>query len=468
MPTRAWITLWIASLVQLAPAAARADIAEEFARLEAMARERSPEIAQSRDTMSEKRAARYTAITRWLPRLDFQLSQSDTLDFSLIQSGALGSLAQSGFVFTPVETPLTKWSLNLSVPLYRRSVHVGLEQANAELDLASSQFDSKLSELDWRMRSLFGAYLLDLYRDATIQTSIDVAQTNLREARLRFELGQRTRVDVLRSEANLVSLQSKKMSYQTDQDSDLNAFLDYSGITVADLRSAGSEPPPDGETPIAEAIDRFVALDGLSRSLEGRLEAPSPEQAGPLDGSPSFRNIALSEELSETQARVSMAQEFPELLLQGSLSKEGPHWDDAFSQGDQSHSIALVLNVPIFTAGSAFSSYYEKTNAQAAARAKGESDLLQLKNDIEKDRDQIRTLRKSVESFALNRSQNEELVRLSFKSYQLGKSTLVEVLQSQNDLLDSKFNLAKAKLDLSTASRRFAWNLGIPLTGGSP
>ena len=433
-----------------------------------MAREKSPEIGQARALLGEKRAAHYTSITKWMPRLDFQLSQSDTLDFSLVQSGALGTLAQSGFSFSPVETPLMKWSLNLSMPIYRRSVHVGLEEASAQMDLADSQFESKMSELEWRMHSLFSAYLLDLYRDATIQTSIDIAQSNLREAKLRFELGQRTRVDVLRSESNLVSLQSRKISYQTDKDSDLSAFLNYSGLSGADLRSAGTDQLLSNESEITQAIDQFTELGRLARSLEGRLEPPAPEEPGPLDQSPSFRNIRLSEDLSVTQARNAMAQEFPELLLQGSLSKEGPHWDDAFSSGSQSHSIAVVLNVPLFTGGSTLSTYYEKINAQAAARTKGESDLLQLKNDIEKDRNQIKTLRKSVESLSLNLSQNDELVRLSFKSYQLGKSTLVEVLSSQNDLLDSKFNLAKAKLDLSTVSRRLAWNLGIPIAGASP
>ena len=37
----------------------------------------------------------------------------------------------------------------------------------------------------------------------------------------------------------------------------------------------------------------------------------------------------------------------------------------------------------------------------------------------------------------------------------------MELLGSQNDLIESKINLAKTKVDLSVLARKLAWNLGL-------
>ena len=156
-----------------------------------------------------------------------------------------------------------------------------------------------------------------------------------------------------------------------------------------------------------------------------------------------------------------MAQEWPELNLKGSLSKQAPDFGAALSPGQQSYSVALVLTVPVFSGGSIFSTNIERRSLQQIAELRTQKDIFHFKSELENERSQILSLQSSLSAQTLNLAQNEEIVKLSFKSYQLGKATIVELLGSQNDLIDSKINLAKTKLDLSTQMRQFSWNLGV-------
>lgn len=437
----------------------RADsrIGEAYLSLMSKARARSPEVLLAQAQYDQKSAHSLTALARWLPRADLQLAQTRSKDYSFITSGAFGSLASA---FTPQETPLSRWAVNLTLPVYRRAVHLEYQQSNLDRELASSQLDAKVAELDWHLRSLVGNVLLSAYREANLENSIGVARTHLKEARLRFELGQKTRVDVLRAESNLVSLESQRYTDQQRRRSDLSALIEYGGVASAELEETGLPALLRKESDISQAIFDFAQIDGAIEKLGSQLEDTPPRIT---EKSHVFRSYLQEHELADSRARSSMALEWPELLLQGSLNKQGPTWGEAFSAGNQSYSMGVVVNIPIFSTGSLLMTYSEKSNAQRAALLKADRDILHFRNELENTQIQIRALRKSLESLKLHVDQTEEIVKLSFKSYQLGKATLVELQGAQSDGMDAKVKYAQARLELATLIRRFAWNLGESL-----
>jgi outer membrane protein len=149
------------------------------------------------------------------------------------------------------------------------------------------------------------------------------------------------------------------------------------------------------------------------------------------------------------------------LRVQGAWNKQAPDWDQAFQGGFVSYSTAVVFTVPIFTGGALFSSPAEARHAKAQAELKADRGVLMLRDDVEGAILDVRSLRKSVESLALSREQFEEIARLELKSYALGKATISELLSAQNDLIASKVELARAKIDLSVQLKQLAWNLGL-------
>ncbi len=477
------------------------EIDRVFQDLAAQALGKAPDLRIADVTAAQRGAQKYTAYARWLPRFDFQLTRSSSLDYSIVTSGALGP--NSAFIFNPAEVQLARWMLSFSAPLYRRSVHVNLMIAVAERDQALVQLESKRAEFEFRFRNFLGSYLLQQYRVATIQSSIEAARSSLREARLRFELGEKTKVDVLRAEANLLSLESSRFEVEQKRASDLSALLSFSGLTVADLNQAGITQLFSSEAVTLKALERFTETRELEVKLKDYLLPPetqaqdSSQPSSPLtvqtqitaqtsteagatspwvriepelqrkieqqlsENSAAYQSYLKDEDVSRTRALSTAAQEWPELVFQGNWNKQGPGWTEAFQSSSISHSYALVLSVPLFTWGTTGSTYLEAKRAREAASIKSEKERFEFLSQVEDGLIQIQTLRRNLESLKLKRSQSEEIVRLSFKSYQLGKGTFFELLSSQNDLITAKQNVAQARTDLANLMGRVSWQLGV-------
>ena len=88
---------------------------------------------------------------------------------------------------------------------------------------------------------------------------------------------------------------------------------------------------------------------------------------------------------------------------------------------------------------------------------KNEKDLIELDHNLKNAIIKVKALETLVESLKLNVDQFEELYRLTSKSYSLGKSTLFELLEVQDNLLDSKINLATNKISLYELAETFNW-----------
>ncbi|MEK6705898.1 MAG: TolC family protein [Bdellovibrionota bacterium] len=427
-------------------------VTEIYARIRTHTLENAPDIRSAKATLGQKQAGLYTSWTRWLPRADVQLSQSRIQDFSILTGGSLGSATP----FTPTEVSLSRWALNINVPIYRRSVHAGLLQAYAEKSFFEENLNIKTSEVQWKLRSLFGAYLFQTYKFLSLGKSTEFAETSLKEAKLRFELGERTKVDVLRAEANLSSLVAKALSAEQESTAALTAMFEYAGLDRQDLKISS-------EDAFQDAINEFSNIEELFKILnqyiaDGNI-AGMGERIARL--SPLYRNYLSNESLADSRARSATVQEWPELILQGSINKQAQTWGEAFSPDNRSRSISVVLSVPIFSGGSLFSTTKEQNRMNEVSRIKTDSDIMHLKSELEEDITRIMAMKKALQSHTLNLAKNEELVRLSQNSYRLGKTTLLELQAAQNDLLDAKVTLAETKINLSVLLRKFAWNLGV-------
>jgi outer membrane protein TolC len=63
-------------------------------------------------------------------------------------------------------------------------------------------------------------------------------------------------------------------------------------------------------------------------------------------------------------------------------------------------------------------------------------------------------------SLKINIDQFEELYRLSRTSYQLGKTSLLELLEVQDNLINSKIEYAKNKINLYQLISNYNWQIG--------
>ncbi|MBC7427293.1 MAG: TolC family protein [Bacteriovorax sp.] len=291
-------------------------------------------------------------------------------------------------------------------------------------------------------------YLLAKYKKAAVENSLKKAETGKREAKLGFELGQKTKLDVLRSEANMVSLDSKKTSYTDEEQNTKSKFLEYSGLDYSDLSFFDNLD----ETQILATINSISIPPNASSTLRS-----DPAFAK----SPLLESLRYEEKIN-TIALASLTQtQWPELKIQGSYNNSGNSFGDSINTPYRTHTIALILTIPLFGSGNIISSNFEEYFAKKQIEYTMAQRKLETQNKLSNTLIKINALETLVASLTLNVSQYEELYRLTLKSYQLGKSTLLELLEVQDNLLDSKISLAQNKIQFYTLSQNYLWQAGL-------
>jgi outer membrane protein TolC len=438
---------------------------EWYRRLFALAQAHSPEVRAAQETARQKGAGWWSAFTRWLPRADLQLSASSSKDYSFITSGALGSLGSTpGMDLTPKAVTLGRWALNFSVPLYRRQVHLNLMQATLDSAQADAQLANRVSELDWKLRGAAANYLAQVYRELAVQKSIELGEAHLKETKIRVELGQKTKVDLLRSQANLSSWLGKRLSHKNAREADRHTLMDLMGISDGEwqeLEAASQWGDVDGT---AEAIEKFANLK-VTQSVAApwiqKLSSKGALERRVVESGPRYAQTLREGESSRHQVNSLMASEWPELTAQAGFNKQADVFSKLTEFDNVTYQFSIGLSIPLFTFGSLFSSWREMGAARRIAELRESRELQRVLSDTETLAQQISLLEQTLESTELQLSQQTEILRLTQKSYELGKAGILELLTSQNELLETKINWVKTKLDLSVGLRRFLWEIGV-------
>ena len=185
-----------------------------------------------------------------------------------------------------------------------------------------------------------------------------------------------------------------------------------------------------------------------------------PQNMYEIKASPLFYVIDAEEKINTHSLNLITKDEWPELKIQGTFSNAAGTFEDSFLHPTSSHTVAIVLSIPIWGGGSLISSNFAQYFAKKQLEYSIHRERMQLRNNFENTFQKIKTAQTLVESLSLNVSQFEELFKLTSKSYQLGKSTLFELLDVQDNLLDSKINLAQNKILLFSLTENYIWQTG--------
>lgn len=406
----------------------------EFNSLREKSKEISPELKTVRAFRSQKKAENYTRFTSHLPNVNLVLKKEK--DFFEEKNAALRALG--------IGVLNSSWSIQYEWSLINLNQIQNTRKSFAEKDKSEIDVEIKENEYPVQFTTYFLDYLLAKYKTAAVENSLKKAETGKKEAQLGFDLGQKTKIDVLRSDANLVSLTSKKTSYIEEEQNAKNHFVEYSGLAQKDL---------DFVANLSE--EQILELINSLSSVAARKDLPR------LTESPNYQSLLLEEKINRLALSDLTRNEYPDLKIQGSYSNAADSWEGTLHNPTRAHTVALVLTIPLFNGGSFASSHFEKYYAKKQIEYTIGQKKLQLENNLNTTLIRINALETLLSSLTLNVSQFEELYRLTSKSYQLGKSSLFELLDVQDDLLDSKINLAQNKIQFYTLSQNYLWQAGL-------
>lgn len=393
----------------------------------------APELKISRSLKSQRSSEKYLAIAHHTPQAQLALKKDRD-----VMGNTNPILKQLGFI-----PPDHSWSINYNWSLFNYGLIQSSLKTLDENSKAELAVTNKEKEYSVTFSTNLLNFLLAKYKTLAVLNSLKKSETAKKEATLGFDLGQKTKIDVLRAEANYVSLSSKKTKYLDEEQEAKSTFLEISGLDFESI---------DFLNPLQEE-EIINLINALSKT--------APLANMPInDDGPLLKMINVEEKINTRSINLITKDEWPELKLQGSYSNAGTTFSESFSNPTRAHTLSIVLTIPLWGGGSVISSNFAQYFSKKQLEYSLQRDRLQLKNKFENTFQKIKTLETMISSMSINVSQFEELFKLTSKSYQLGKSSLFELLDVQDNLLDSKINLAQNKIQLYTLTQNYIWQTG--------
>ncbi len=263
------------------------------------------------------------------------------------------------------------------------------------------------------------------------ENNLKVIQEELRAANDRFEVGEITRTDVALAEAAMARSSSSLAQSRGDLVRARENYHAAVGVLPKSLSAPGALPGlPDSAT-IAKAI--------AGRSHPDVLSAQS--------------SVAQA----EIQIASAEAESMPEINLTGRVSLSDTFNSSTYSN---STSIGVDLSMPLYTGGALQSAVRQAKARHDSTRASLRTTLL----DIEMQVGSAYARLAVAEANRLATEQQIDAAQIAFDGVReeatLGSRTTLDVLNAEQDLLDSKANLVVANTEVVVASYSVMATLG--------
>ncbi len=275
-----------------------------------------------------------------------------------------------------------------------------------------------------------------------------------------FELRDQTKLQLLQAQANLQELEARRDLYIQHRDSALLDLLNLSGLSDDDPLFDKLRVLTTTEQQTAGFINSLVELKTAFQQVRPFVEKASDQELRDSfqQNSLLYKRIDLTYQLSLSQSEQLTQDNWPELALKGDYGRKE---DTRFSDYDGEGSLSVVLSVPLFTGGTLYSNSQAKAHSEQIARVTQNTNLRKTVHLITNHRNLIHSLRKVYATQLTHLEQQQEIVQLSLKSYDIKQTSMQDLLTATNRLIDAKNALMETSGTLGTLYRKFAWELGI-------
>ncbi|MET0181984.1 MAG: TolC family outer membrane protein [Caulobacterales bacterium] len=264
------------------------------------------------------------------------------------------------------------------------------------------------------------------------EANVEVLTRQEEESRARFEVGDITRTDVAQSGARLAGAQSGLLQARADLESSRASYTQLVGKAPDALEAP--PPPPDIPRTLDEAVDQALALN------------------------PNLRQAQQGQRAARAQTGIERSALLPQLAVVARADRA----DEASLPGveTESTSAAAQLTIPLFEGGYARSRVRQsRINEQRAEQLTEEArravvarvtsswnDYLAAQRVVESSRTQLQANELAYEGVEAERS--------------VGLRTTLDVLNAQQELLDSRLLLVTAERDSYIAQHSLLQTIG--------
>jgi len=323
-----------------------------------------------------------------------------------------------------VRTPVTT-GLSLSQNLYRggRTVHT----TNRAENLVKGE-RARLTTTEQDVLAAAGTAYMDVVRDqAVLDLNVNnerVLQRQLEATRDRFQVGEVTRTDVAQAESRLQRAVSDRITAEGDL---IKSRATYRNV-VGDLPGTLKTAPPLSDLPASEEETVTLARDQSPTVIAARFD----------------------ELAAEDQVRIVTGELLPTVDLEGTLERR----DDSSFRGSRAEeaSVTATLRVPLYQAGAVSSRVREAKETVSQRRKDLERVVRTSIESATRAWEALQTARSQIRAFTAEVRAAEIALEGVRQEAQVGSRTVLDVLDAEQELLDGRVSLVRAKRDEVVAS----------------
>ena len=436
----------------LAPAPRPPHVLSSWEEAYRLLQERSTDLESAEASLLRAEGRWRQALSELLPFLQASVAVGIDVLHPSIPLGSVGGVSTFGGAATDSArtptSPLGTAALSLSQTVFDAAAYRGLSSAQANTRSA----EANLSDVHRRITQGLARALVAV---VSAERAAEINRTSLRQALERsaltertFELGAATQLDVARVNQDVAVARSALIT----GDEQLRRTREALGLALG----------IDGEVGV---VPEFV-LDGLVAQTHQACRPLAHDELRP--------DLVAAREQVEAAAQ-SRAQAAAGYLPRVDLASNIGAFTTTPGPGRVSlWSVAAVLSVPIWEGGLRRGLIEERAGAEAAAVVAAEARRREVFFEVERARRGEEVARKLVEAAQSARELALQTDRLTRRSFEIGRATSLELVQTAVNLRQAELNLAlrefewvQARLD-AFLTRSLCREWGVDHLGARP
>lgn len=328
--------------------------------------------------------------------------------------------------------------LSVTQSLYRGGrTQAGTRRAEAEVRAQRERLTATEQQV---LLDAAVAYM-DVWRDQSVLEltlkNEQVLRRQLEASQDRFTVGEITRTDVAQSEARLSLATSERIQADGELASSRAIYQEVIGVYPGILK----QPPP---------------LAGLPDQQKGVVEAAVAQN-------PEVTSAQFTERAAQHQVRQTIGELLPEVSLVGEAARRE---ETSVSNLDtDEYRILAQVNIPLYQQGLVSSQVREDKQVANQRRLEVDSARRFAEQEAISAWEALQTARAQISSFGAAIDANTIALEGVRQENAVGARTILDILDAENELLDSEVSLVRAQRDELVASYAVLAAMGI-LTAG--
>lgn len=391
----------------------------------ALALERNPWVRAGKAGRDQAEAGLAEAKAARLPSLSFEETYSNSNNpvfvfGTLLEQSRFGAQHfDPGFLNDPGSIGNFRSTLNVRIPVFNRfQVTSGIrraklqrEQANAQMEWIEQQLRAQVVE------AYFGVLVAD-FRRQVAEEAVKSAEADVENVRAKVDSGVAVTSDLLAMEVQVADFRRQLVEAEGEvrtARAALNTLLDR---------------PLEAPVRLAEALpDRDFATPGLPDLL-----------AQALRRRPDYQNAEREVEKAEAELRAARGAYWPDLNLFASTGRSSDNFADG--SGDFAVGARLTWNLVDFGREPRIR---RQVAAIEAARARRDQLEQEIRMELVRSLEAWRSAREQVALARTAVARAAETLRIVRDRYEVGLTTITEVLRAQTAHLQARFQLLGAQ-----------------------